>query len=101
MDSTNKLGVTDIERTVTYERDGVTTIAEVRQFDPIFGTVILLDPKNKEVIEFLYDRTLSKWKVPGRDWTCVNPDWEVPIEKQLDTGSTAPNPVSRFPSSPL
>ena len=101
MGATNKLGVTELERTVTYNRDGVNTIAEVRHFDPIFGLVILLDPRRDEVIEFLYDRNSSTWKVPGTNWYCTNPDWEVPVEKQLETGAVAPNPVSRFPSSPL
>ena len=52
MESTNKLGVTDLERSVTYDRDGVSTIAEVRHFDPIYGLVKLFDTKNSEVIEF-------------------------------------------------
>ena len=101
MESTNKLGVTDTERSITYDRDGVNTIAEVRHFDPIYGLVKLFDPKNNEVIVFLYDKNSSTWRVPGKGWSCINPDWEVPVEKQVDVGSTSPNPVSRFPSSPL
>ena len=65
MESTNKLGVTDTERSITYDRDGVNTIAEVRHFDPIYGLVKLFDPKNNEVIEFLYDKNSSTWRVPG------------------------------------
>jgi len=100
MGATNKLGLTDIERSVFYTRNGVNCIAEIRHYDPVMGLMKLLDPTRDEVIEFLYNRSSSTWTVPGLDYTC-NVDWEVPVVKKTDTGSTAPNPVSRFPSSPL
>ena len=34
MESTNKLGVTDLERRVNEDRDAVSTIAEIRHFQP-------------------------------------------------------------------
>ena len=97
----NKLGLTEEERTVYYkDADGKSLVAEVRQFDPIYGMLKLFDPMKNTVIEFLWDSSSSKWKGTGyQSGYIAEVTIETPITKKID--SDVPDKattVSRFPS---
>ena len=97
----NKLGLTLEERTTSYiDADGKSLAAEIRQFDPVYGFLKLLDPFKNEVIDFYWDADSSKWKGSGIQSGYVA---EVSIESPLGkkTDSDVPDKattVSRFPS---
>jgi len=97
----NKLGLTEEERTVYYiDADGKSLVAEVRQFDPIYGMLKLFDPMKNTVIEFLWDSSSSKWKGTGvQSGYVAEVTIETPIKKQdASDASAKATTVSRFPS---
>ena len=97
----NKLGLTEEERTVYYkDADGKSLVAEVRQFDPIYGFLKLFDPMKNTVIEFLWDSSSSKWKGTGvQSGYIAEVTIETPIKKQdASDASAKATTVSRFPS---
>ena len=98
----NKLGLTIEERTVFYiNADNQKRAAEIRQFDPIYGYLLLLDPFTNEEIGFGWDQVSKKWKATGKHSSyeaLVEIDNQTPIDKQTD--SNVPDKattVSRFP----
>ena len=98
----NKLGLTQEERTVFYiNADNQKRAAEIRQFDPIYGYLLLLDPFTNEEVSFSWDQVSKKWKSTGKYSNyeaLVDIDNETPIDKQTD--SNVPDKattVSRFP----
>ena len=98
----NKLGLTIEERTVFYiNADNQKRAAEIRQFDPIYGYLLLLDPFTNEEIGFGWDQVSKKWKATGKYSSyeaLVEIDNQTPIDKQTD--SNVPDKaitVSRFP----
>jgi hypothetical protein len=99
----NKLGLTIEERTVFYiNADNKKRAAEIRQFDPIYGYLLLLDPFTNEEIDFGWDQVSKKWKATGKYSSyeaLVEIDNQTPIDKQTD--SNVPDKaitVSRFPA---
>ena len=74
-DVNNKLVLTVEERTVFYiNADNQKRAAEVRQFDPIYGYLLLLDPFTNEEIDFGWDQVSKKWKALTDD---EREEWNV------------------------
>ena len=97
----NKLGLTLEERTVFY-RDAMNkrNVAEVRQYDPVSGLLILLDPMLNKTIEFLWDSNSSTWKgLANENGYVAEVSYDTPITKQNDSDVPAKAvTVSRFPT---
>ena len=98
----NKLGLTQDERAVFYQKGDSKLIGEIRHYDPEAGFMSLHDPFKNRVIEFIWDQSTSSWKGTGvisgyvANVTIVD---ETPIDKS--NASDEPDKavsVSRFPS---
>ena len=97
----NKLGLTIEERTVFYiNADNQKRAAEIRQFDPIYGYLLLHDPFTNEEIDFGWDQVSKTWKATGKYSSYeALVEIETPIDKQTD--SNIPDKATtetRFPT---
>ena len=99
----NKLGLTEAERTVYYTNaNGRKLVAEIRQYDPIYGLAKILDPMSNTQIDFFWDSVTSTWKGTGihSGYTVdISIEELAPLTKQIDDNvpETATT-VSRFPA---
>ena len=109
----NKLGLTDEERLCFYyNADNKKYAAEVRQFDPIDGLLVLYNPADNITIDFLWNSIEEKWVGIGETaghTAEFNIEGETPINKvnAADRGVKTlgyPEPakkattITRFPS---
>jgi len=98
----NKLGLTQAERTVFYQKGDSKLVGEIRRYDPESGFMSLHDPFKNRVIEFIWDQSTSSWKgtgvISGYVASVTIAD-ETPINKSnaSDESDKAVS-VSRFPS---
>ena len=98
----NKLGLTQAERTVFYQKGDSKLAGEIRRYDPDSGFMSLHDPFKNRVIEFIWDQSTSSWKgtgvISGYVANVTIAD-ETPINKSnaSDESDKAVS-VSRFPS---
>ena len=101
-DVNNKLGLTDVERTVVYSHGTGNKIGEIRHYDPIYGLLTLHDPMLNTQIDFIWDPGTSTWKGTGihSGYTVdISIEELAPLIKQTadDVPETATT-VSRFPA---
>ena len=96
----NKLGLTQEERTVFYTTPSGKKVGELRRFDPVLGLSTIHDPMLQEQIEFIWDATSSTWKGTGvQSGYVLDMTIETPVTKQTDSNVPAKaTTVSRFPS---
>ena len=101
-DANNKLGLTVEERTVVYSHGTGDKVGEIRQYDPVYGFLTLLDPMLNTQIDFIWDSATSKWRGTGVQsgyTTEISIEQLTPLAKKDDENVPAKaTTVSRFPS---
>jgi hypothetical protein len=101
-DVNNKLGLTPNERIVSYSTGIKNSFAEIRNYDPTYGFLVLHDPMLNTQIDFFWDSGTSTWKGTGihSGYTVdISVEELAPLVKQTDTDVPAvAGTVSRFPA---
>ena len=99
-DANNKLGLTVEERTVVYSHGTGDKVGEIRQYDPVYGFLTLLDPMLNTQIDFIWDSGSSTWKGTGvQSGYTTEVTIETPITKKIDSNvPDKASTVSRFPT---
>ena len=101
-DVNNKLGLTANERIVSYSTGIKNSFAEIRNYDPTYGFLVLHDPMLNTQIDFIWDSGTSTWKGTGVQsgyTTEVTIEELTPLVKQDDTDvPDKATTISRFPS---
>jgi hypothetical protein len=101
---TNKLGLTQEERTIFYtDTSNKKHACEVRRYDPILGTAVVRDPMLNKQIEFLWNSSTSKWEGLGEQAgfeALIDLSlYQTPITKKKDSDLPAKaTSASRFPT---